>query len=98
MVPQYQCNYPCASCPSQSDRSTCLSCFTTEVPKYLFNNYCFEECPFPLIPNAKYICEGPTIEFESTLVNISNYQAGYQPSTYTLEISPLKSIPDGTLL
>lgn len=31
-------------------------------------------------------------------MNISNYQAGYEPSIYTLEISPLKVIPDGTIL
>jgi len=31
-------------------------------------------------------------------LNISNYQAGYEPSIYTLEISPLKVIPDGTIL
>ncbi len=68
------------------------------MPKYLFKNYCYEHCPYPLIPNKFYVCEGPTIEFEVTLVSISNYQAGFEPATYTLEISPLKVIPDGTVL
>jgi hypothetical protein len=38
------------------------------------------------------------LEFEAKLLNISSYQAGNEPSIYTLEISPQKPILDGTLL
>jgi hypothetical protein len=37
LVPQHQCEYPCATCQSMAERSKCLSCFTTEVPKYYYN-------------------------------------------------------------
>ena len=98
LVPQHLCEYPCATCASSSERSKCLSCYSTEQAKYFLNNKCLIKCPYPLVPNDIYECVGPTIEFTTKFLGASNYQAGHQPSKYTLEITPTKKVPDGSVI
>jgi hypothetical protein len=50
------------------------------------------------VPNELYQCVGPTIEFETIFQGASNYQAGFEPTRYTLDILPTKRIPDGSLV
>lgn len=73
LVPQYQCQYPCATCPSQTQRSACLTCFTTEPQKYLSGTNCVTACPQGTAPNDLFVCAGPTIDFTASLQAVSSY-------------------------
>ena len=52
------CNYPCASCLSSTDRSTCLTCFNVQaVPeRYLNGSSCLVGCPFGFYSDQYLVC------------------------------------------
>jgi hypothetical protein len=50
------------------------------------------------MPNEKNECVQPTIGFETEFLGVSNYQAGHQPTKYSLAIKPTKLIPEGSVI
>jgi hypothetical protein len=59
LIPAYKCDFPCASCPTATQKSTCLSCFSTIATvqeKYLNGTKCLTKCPDGYY-NDNYVCK-----------------------------------------
>jgi proprotein convertase subtilisin/kexin type 5 len=41
----FNCNFPCLTCASRQEPSTCLSCNTVEGNNILYEKKCYETCP-----------------------------------------------------
>jgi len=61
LIPTFKCHFPCATCPSNQQKDTCLSCFkdiANITQKYLNGTKCLSQCPAGTKANENMICIG----------------------------------------
>jgi hypothetical protein len=92
LVPGFKCSYPCASCPSKTQPSVCLSCFTTiaAIPeKYLNGTKCLATCPANTQSNALLNC----LAIHTKYLALSTFVSSAQPAYYSFQLTPTGTVP-----
>lgn len=94
----FLCMYPCKTCTTDN-ASTCLSCYSTVVEKWLYNSQCLSTCPSTLFQdltaNTCSQCNSPCLACQTTATNCTSCIVGYGLKGNMCDNSTTLDIIDG---